>query len=184
MHRRVNRSARRSRAALPWFCLFVACLSHAVGADRDILRLAGRTTRRIDLRGRTATPGLIDSHAHIAEAGVGELFHQAGVHVGTHAIGDRAIDWVVDTDAQVLAETPTHGLRHSIIHANVPSDHALSVMALLETKYDAGYPEAQAPFLWWIGEGPAVRNDAAAWRCRLRRHETVKPKCYPLRISP
>lgn len=80
------------------------------------------------------------------------MFHQAGVHVGTHAVGDRAIDWVVDTYAQVLKEKPTHGLRHSIIHANIPSDHALDTMAALEKEYDAGYPEAQAPFLWWIGD--------------------------------
>jgi predicted amidohydrolase YtcJ len=80
------------------------------------------------------------------------LFHDAGVHVGTHAIGDRAIDWVVDTYAQVLAETPTPSLRHSIIHANIPSDHALETMAMLQRKYDAGYPEVQAPFMWWIGD--------------------------------
>jgi predicted amidohydrolase YtcJ len=80
------------------------------------------------------------------------LFHQAGVHVGTHAIGDRAIDWVVDTYAEVLGETPTMGLRHSIIHANIPSDHAIKTMAMLEKRYDAAYPEAQAPFMWWIGD--------------------------------
>jgi predicted amidohydrolase YtcJ len=80
------------------------------------------------------------------------LFHQAGVHVGTHAVGDRAIDWVVDTYAEVLHETPTFGLRHSIIHANIPSDHAIETMAVLERRYDAGYPEAQAPFMWWIGD--------------------------------
>jgi predicted amidohydrolase YtcJ len=80
------------------------------------------------------------------------LFHQAGVHIGTHAIGDRAIDWVVDTYAQILAETPTQGLRHSIIHANIPSDHAITTMAELERRYDAAYPEAQAPFMWWIGD--------------------------------
>ena len=80
------------------------------------------------------------------------LFHRAGVHVGTHAIGDRAIDWVVDTYAQVLEETPTSGLRHSIIHANIPSDHAIKSMADLEKRYDAAYPEAQAPFMWWIGD--------------------------------
>jgi len=80
------------------------------------------------------------------------LFHQAGVHVGTHAIGDRAIDWVVDTYAQILGETPTMGLRHSIIHANIPSDHAIKTMAALEKRYDAAYPEAQAPFMWWIGD--------------------------------
>jgi predicted amidohydrolase YtcJ len=80
------------------------------------------------------------------------LFHQAGVHVGTHAIGDRAIDWVVDTYAQVLEETPTIGLRHSIIHANIPSDRAIAAMAALEQRYDAAYPEVQAPFMWWIGD--------------------------------
>jgi predicted amidohydrolase YtcJ len=83
------------------------------------------------------------------------LFHQAGVHVGTHAVGDRAIDWVVDTYAQVLGETPTMGLRHSIIHANIPSDHAIETMAALEKRYDAAYPEAQAPFMWWIGDNYA-----------------------------
>jgi predicted amidohydrolase YtcJ len=59
---------------------------------------------------------------------------------------------VVDTYAQGLAETPTPSLRHSIIHANIPSDHALETMAKLQKKYDAGYPEVQAPFMWWIGD--------------------------------
>ncbi|MEP6883946.1 MAG: amidohydrolase [Gammaproteobacteria bacterium] len=81
-----------------------------------------------------------------------KLFHQAGVNVGTHAIGDRAIDWVVDTYAEVLHETPTTGLRHSIIHANIPSDHAIASMAALQKRYDAAYPEVQAPFIWWIGD--------------------------------
>jgi predicted amidohydrolase YtcJ len=80
------------------------------------------------------------------------LYHQAGIHVGTHAIGDRAIDTVVDTYAEVLKETPTHGLRHSIIHSNIPTDHALETMAALQKQYDAGYPELQAPFMWWIGD--------------------------------
>ena len=80
------------------------------------------------------------------------LFHQAGVHIGTHAVGDRAIDMVVDTYAAVLKETPTRGLRHSIIHSNIPTDHALDTMVMLEKEYDAGYPELQAPFMWWIGD--------------------------------
>jgi predicted amidohydrolase YtcJ len=78
--------------------------------------------------------------------------HNAGIHVGTHAIGDRAIDWVVDTYAEVLKDKPTPGLRHSIIHANIPSDHAIQTMAALEKQYDAGYPEAQAEFMYWIGD--------------------------------
>jgi predicted amidohydrolase YtcJ len=80
------------------------------------------------------------------------LFNQAGIHVGTHAIGDRAIDTVIDTYAEVLKETPKSGLRHSIIHANIPSDHAIKEMGALQKHYDAGYPEAQATFTWWIGD--------------------------------
>ena len=80
------------------------------------------------------------------------LFHEAGVHVGTHAVGDRAIDWVVDTYAEALKAKPTSGLRHSVIHCNIPSDHALDTMANLQKQHDAGYPEPQPPFTWWIGD--------------------------------
>lgn len=81
-----------------------------------------------------------------------KLFHENGVPIGTHAIGDHAIDWVVDTYAQFESEDPKPGLRHSIIHSNQPTPHALDTMVMLEKKYDAGYPEAQAEFLWWIGD--------------------------------
>jgi hypothetical protein len=80
------------------------------------------------------------------------LFHQNGVPVGTHGVGDRAMDSIVDTYALVEQEEPHPGLRHSIIHANLPTPHALDVMAMLQKKYDAGYPEMQAEFLWWIGD--------------------------------
>lgn len=83
------------------------------------------------------------------------LLHQADINVGTHAVGDRAIDWVVDTYAEVLREKPTLGLRHSVIHANFPTDHAIEVMATLQKQYDAGYPEMQPTFIWWIGDNYA-----------------------------
>jgi predicted amidohydrolase YtcJ len=77
------------------------------------------------------------------------------VHVSTHAIGDRAIDWVVDAYAAALAARPTRGLRHGIIHDNTPTDHAIDVMARLQKEFDAGYPESQAPFTWWLGDNYA-----------------------------
>jgi hypothetical protein len=79
------------------------------------------------------------------------LFQKSGVPVGTHAVGDRAMDWVVDTYALAATQFPHPGLRHAIIHANLPTPHALDTMSLLQSKYDAGYPEMQAEFLWWIG---------------------------------
>jgi len=41
----------------------------AVGTTADITRLAGPNTRRIDLAGKSAIPGLIDNHAHLMEEG-------------------------------------------------------------------------------------------------------------------
>lgn len=83
------------------------------------------------------------------------LIHDAGIHVSTHAVGDRAIDWVVDTYAEALKANPAKGLRHGIIHCNIPTGHAIDAMAALQKQYDAGYPEAQATFMWWIGDNYA-----------------------------
>ncbi len=41
----------------------------AVGSNQEITRLAGPNTRRIDLRGRSVTPGLIDNHMHLLRGG-------------------------------------------------------------------------------------------------------------------
>jgi len=41
----------------------------AVGTTEEMARLAGPGTRRIDLRGRTVLPGLIDNHMHLLRAG-------------------------------------------------------------------------------------------------------------------
>ncbi|HEY1397715.1 amidohydrolase [Roseateles sp.] len=42
----------------------------AVGANQEILALAGASTRRIDLKGRGVLPGLIDNHLHIIRGGL------------------------------------------------------------------------------------------------------------------
>lgn len=99
------------------------------------------------------------------------LYTAAGIHIGTHAIGDRAIDWVVDSYAAALKERPTPGLRHAIIHANTPTDHALEVMQALQRDYDAGYPETQAEFTWWIGDNYAP-NLGPERRARLNPYHT------------
>lgn len=40
----------------------------AVGKNAEIAKLAGRDTRKIDLKGKTVIPGLIDNHAHFMRA--------------------------------------------------------------------------------------------------------------------
>jgi hypothetical protein len=80
------------------------------------------------------------------------LFHDAGFHVSIHSIGDRGIDWVVDSYAMALEKNPQKGRRHGIIHANIPTEHAIETMARLQKDLDSGYPEPSAPFMWWIGD--------------------------------
>jgi predicted amidohydrolase YtcJ len=80
------------------------------------------------------------------------MFHDAGMHVSVHSIGDRAIDWVVDSYAMAFEANPQKGLRHGIIHANIPTEHAIDTIARLQAEFDAGYPEPSAPFMWWIGD--------------------------------
>ena len=101
--------------------------------------------------------------------------HNAGIHVSTHAIGDRAIDWVLDTYDLALKAKPTRGLRHGIIHDNTPTDHAIDVTARLQRDFDAAYPESQAEFMWWIGDNYAG-NLGPARVLRLKPFQTYVRK--------
>lgn len=47
----------------------------AVGPQSDLARFAGPSTKRIDLKGRTVLPGLMDSHVHAAAASLYEFDH-------------------------------------------------------------------------------------------------------------
>ncbi len=80
------------------------------------------------------------------------IYHDAGLHVSIHSIGDRAIDWTVDSFVEALEATPRRGLRHGIIHSNIPTDRALDLMARLQRDWEAGYPEPSPTFTWWIGD--------------------------------
>src|ERR1700760_751533 len=42
----------------------------AVGHDNDVMKLAGSSTKVIDLKGRRVLPGLIDNHLHIIRGGL------------------------------------------------------------------------------------------------------------------
>ena len=57
----------------------------AVGTTAEIEALAGRSTRRIDVQGRTVIPGLIDNHMHLLRAGTTWLKEVRWDGVGTRA---------------------------------------------------------------------------------------------------
>lgn len=57
----------------------------AVGRDRDVRRLVGRRTEVIDLRGRTALPGINDSHLHGLRTGLSLPPYNLNVGLGSIA---------------------------------------------------------------------------------------------------
>src|SRR6186997_1321433 len=63
----------------------------AVGRAEDVLTGAGRSTRRIDLAGRTLVPGLNDAHAHIWKIG----------HLLTTMLDLRGVEGIDDLTGRV-----------------------------------------------------------------------------------
>jgi predicted amidohydrolase YtcJ len=103
------------------------------------------------------------------------MYHDAGMHVAVHSIGDRGIDWVMDTYDQAMRENPKKGLRHAIIHSNIPTDRAIDIMARLQRDFDAGYPEPSATFTWWLGDTYAG-NFGPKRSLRLNPFKTFRAK--------
>ncbi|MBI4445486.1 MAG: hypothetical protein HY645_06195 [Acidobacteria bacterium] len=50
----------------------------AVGASDDVLELAGPSTTRLDLKGKTVIPGIVHSHTHVNQAAEGRYGGELG----------------------------------------------------------------------------------------------------------
>jgi predicted amidohydrolase YtcJ len=69
LHRGLITTLDRSRPTVAAVAIKQGVFS-AVGEDREVLPLAGPTTRTVDLQGRRVLPGLIDNHLHIIRGGL------------------------------------------------------------------------------------------------------------------
>jgi len=78
-----------------------------------------------------------------------KVYHDAGLQVQTHSIGDRAIDWVLESYKVACEDNPIYGLRHGIIHCDLPTDWALATLPMMQQCYDAGYVYTNPDFMWW-----------------------------------
>ncbi|MCP3818169.1 amidohydrolase [Streptomyces sp. A3M-1-3] len=91
--------------------------------------------------------------------------HAAGWQVATHAIGDRAIDLVLDAYEQAALRFPRAGTRHRIEHCGVTRPDQLARLAALGV-----VPVPQAAFVGRLGDGmrAALGPDREAWCYRHR----------------
>jgi len=74
-------------------CEAMACAGSrivATGSSDEIRRLGGADTQAIDLQGRTAIPGLTDTHVHLSEKGTAEmeLVDCRDFYIDVHSVAD------------------------------------------------------------------------------------------------
>ena len=77
------------------------------------------------------------------------IYHNAGLQVQVHCCGDREQDWILESYKLAQDANPIYGLRHGIIHADIPTDWALSVMPKWQKTLDYGYTYTNPDFMWW-----------------------------------
>jgi len=100
----------------------------AVGGDRDVLALAGRRTRRIDLGGKRVLPGFNDAHAHPWWGGVAQLRNVA--------CDKSSIEEILAALRERAARTPPGAWVHGYLY-----DDGKTPRFLTRTDLDAAVPD-------------------------------------------
>lgn len=118
----------------------------AVGADNEVLALAGDGTERIDLRGRVVIPGLNDAHVHTAAP------------LPSHDLGlpfDPPVTQVLDAIRTAAATTPPGTWLGGTIGGALFDDPAARRDAL-----DRVAPEHPVLLMGWTGHGRLLNSAA------------------------
>jgi predicted amidohydrolase YtcJ len=126
--------------------------------------LVGRTAAMNDPYAGSDQAGYLQADAADLQALI-IAAHRSGWQVATHAIGDRAIDVVLDAYEQALERYPRRDPRHRIEHFAVVGPRQLARAAALGV-----IAVPQGRFASELGDGmlAAVGRDRHAWLYRLR----------------
>ena len=145
----------------------------AVGSTEDVLAGRGRTTRVIDLAGRTACPGFIDTHAHMDREGL-------KARGGYSLAGRHSVAAIVDAVASAVARTPTGewvifmpmgtpklsyiSRPDQLAEGRFPTRHDLDAVSPDHPVY------IRVPWGWWVHRPfVCVANSAALRLCGIDR---------------
>ncbi|NUR93105.1 MAG: amidohydrolase, partial [Nonomuraea sp.] len=110
--------------------------------------LIGKTAAMCcDYAGEPGNRGFLQEEAAALREFIGKA-HAAGWQVATHAIGDHAVDVVLDAYEQAQARHPRSGARHRIEHCAVTSDAQIARIAALGV-----IPVPQGRFVSELGDG-------------------------------
>jgi predicted amidohydrolase YtcJ len=126
--------------------------------------LVGRTAAMNDPYSGSDQTGYLQADAADLQAMIIDA-HRSGWQVATHAIGDRAIDVVLDAYERALSQYPRRDPRHRIEHFAVVGPRQLARAAALGV-----IAVPQGRFASELGDGmlAAVGQDRHAWLYRLR----------------
>jgi predicted amidohydrolase YtcJ len=150
----------------------------AVGSSNDLLRDAGRHTRVVDLDGRTACPGFIDTHAHMDREGL-------KARCGYSLAGRHSVAEIIEAVKNAVARTPkgewivflpmgTPKLGYisrpdQLVEGRFPTRHDLDAVSPDNPVY------IRVPWGWWVHRPfVAVANSAALSKAGIDR-ETEAP---------
>ncbi|WP_432862607.1 amidohydrolase family protein [Microbispora rosea] len=100
-----------------------------------------------DYEGEPGNRGLLQQDAEALRAFILRA-HAAGWQIATHAIGDRAVDVVLDAYEEAQARDPRPDARHRIEHCAVTSDAQVARIARLGV-----IPVPQGRFVSELGDG-------------------------------
>lgn len=126
----------------------------AVGSDRDVLALAGRATRQLDLQGRTVIPGINDAHTHVwGRTYIWPI--AAGRSVGTVGMSEPSLDDVLARISTEVQSAPEGSWINAEVGGKVLSDPRANRMTL-----DTIAPKHRIQLFGWTGNG-LVLNTAA-----------------------
>jgi predicted amidohydrolase YtcJ len=138
----------------------------AIGSSQDVLALAGPTTRKINLGGRTVIPGINDAHLHQGSNPATAVFLEFKGRPND-ANGWEALSWVVVVSAlaEAVHRAPKGGTISGVIGANILDEPSATRFEL-----DKVAPDHRVILYTWTGHD-AILNTTATRALGLAEDE-------------